>query len=88
MMLVVVPGEELGAESMCVLITATALGKLVRYFMVLNWLSEYGLSLETYGRLWVLVTPSSASKKATNFELIGAPRSACTMVTRWWMTES
>ena len=27
------------------------------YFSVLNWLSENGLSLETCGRLWVLVDP-------------------------------
>src|ERR1039458_8314808 len=34
-------------------------GNSGRYFMVLNWLSEKGLSLETWGRLWVLVTPKS-----------------------------
>jgi hypothetical protein len=37
--------------------------------MVRNWLSEYGLSSETCGRLCVLVTPKSASKKATGLEL-------------------
>src|SRR6266699_1495677 len=39
-------------------------GNSGRYFSVRNWLSEYGLSLETCGRLCVLVTPRSASKKA------------------------
>ena len=39
-------------------------GNSGRYFMVRNWLSEYGLSSETYGRLWVLVTPRSAIRKA------------------------
>ena len=47
-----------------------------RYFMVLNWLSEYGLSLETWGRLWVLITPRSANKKATGLDLIDEPWSA------------
>ena len=47
-----------------------------RYFMVRNWLSEYGLSSETWGRLWVLVTPRSASSKATGFEVMDEPRSA------------
>jgi hypothetical protein len=28
------------------------------YFRVLKFDSEYGLSLEVYGRLWVLVTPN------------------------------
>jgi len=36
--------------------------------MVRNWLSEYGLSLEVYGRLWVLVTLRSASSNATGLD--------------------
>src|SRR6516162_8243232 len=32
-------------------------GNSGRYFRVRNWLSEYGLSFETCGRLCVLVTP-------------------------------
>jgi hypothetical protein len=40
-------------------------GNCGRYFRVLNWLSENGLSSETCGRLWVLVTPRSANSKAT-----------------------
>jgi len=33
--------------------------------------------VETCGRLWVLVTPSSANNHATGFEVIEAARSAC-----------
>ena len=51
-------------------------GKAGRYFNVLNWASENGLSLETWGRLWALVIPRSASRNATDFEVIAAPRSA------------
>src|SRR5436190_18369354 len=51
-------------------------GKPGRYLRVLNCDSEYGLSLETCGREWVLVTPRSASRKATGFEVIDEPRSA------------
>src|SRR4030042_572953 len=46
------------------------------YLRVLNWLSEYGLSLETWGRLWLLVTPRSESSSATVLEIIADPRSA------------
>src|SRR5258708_5048549 len=51
-------------------------GKAGRYFSVLNWLSEDGLSLETYGREWLLVMPRSASKNATGLDVIEEPRSA------------
>ena len=51
-------------------------GKSGRYFRVLNWASEYGLSLETCGRLCDLVTPRSASRNATGLEVIEEPRSA------------
>src|SRR5439155_19388704 len=54
-------------------------GKSGRYFRVLNCDSENGLSFETCGREWVLVTPRSASSNATGFEVIAAPRSACTV---------
>src|ERR1035437_10523309 len=47
------------------------------YFIVLKWLSENGLSLEVYGRLWDLVTPRSASRSAVLLARMGAPRSAC-----------
>ena len=46
-----------------------------RYFSVLNCASENGLSLETYGQAWVLVTPRSASRSATGFEVIAGSRS-------------
>src|ERR1035441_10781023 len=51
-------------------------GKSGMYLRVLKWLSEYGLSSETWGRLWVLVTPKSAINSATGFEVIEVPRSA------------
>src|SRR2546428_35244 len=37
--------------------------------MVLNCDSENGLSFETCGREWLLVTPRSASSSATGFEV-------------------
>src|SRR5487761_1057585 len=43
---------------------------------VLNCASEYGLSLLTCGREWDWVTPRSASRKATGFDVIEEPRSA------------
>ena len=46
-MLVVVPGEERLAEGAGVLEAAEASGKSGRYFSVLNWVSENGLSSET-----------------------------------------
>ncbi len=54
-------------------------GKSGRYLMVLNCDSENGLSFETCGREWVLVTPRSASSNAVDFAFIGAPLSACTV---------
>src|SRR5215210_5993452 len=60
-------------------IEAKRSGKPGRYLRVLNCASEYGLSLETCGREWVLVTPRSASRNATGLEVIEDPRSACTV---------
>jgi hypothetical protein len=54
-------------------------GKPGRYFKVLTWLSEYGLSLQRWGREWVLVSSRSASRNATGLEVIDEPRSACTV---------
>src|SRR5438105_13567627 len=54
-------------------------GKPGRYFKVRNWLSEYGLSSETCGRLWVLTTPRSASNRATGLDFMEEPRSAWTV---------
>src|SRR5947207_4196171 len=51
-------------------------GNSGRYLSVLNWASEYGLSFEQWGREWLLVTPRSASIRATGLELIEEPRSA------------
>src|SRR5437764_15005963 len=51
-------------------------GNSGRYFKVLNCASEYGLSFEQWGREWLLVTPRSASSRATGLELIEGPRSA------------
>src|SRR5665811_1325199 len=54
-------------------------GKSCRYFIVLNWASENGLSLLTRGREWVRVTPRSTSSAETGLEVIEVPRSACTV---------
>src|SRR5688500_2436488 len=54
-------------------------GNSARYFSVLKWLSEYGLSFETCGLECVFVTPRSASKSATGFDVIDDPRSAWTV---------
>src|SRR4030095_5593887 len=51
-------------------------GKAGRYLRVLNWASEYGLSLDMCGREWLLVTPRSARSWATSLEAIEVPRSA------------
>jgi hypothetical protein len=48
-----------------------------RYFIVLKCDPEYGLSLETCGRECDFVTPRSASRNATDFDLMEEPRSAC-----------
>src|SRR5215208_6944831 len=57
-------------------IEAKRSGKPGRYFRVLNCASEYGVSLETCGREWDLVTPRSASRKATGLDVIDDPRAA------------
>ena len=54
-------------------------GKPGRYLSVLKADSEKGLSLETCGREWVLVTPRSASSNATDLLVIELPRSACSV---------
>ena len=77
--LVVVPLEERLAEAASVFDGAEAVRETGRYLKVLNWLSENGLSSETCGRLWVLVTPRSASNKATGLEFMEEPRSAWTV---------
>jgi hypothetical protein len=74
--LVVVPGEEDMAEGPSVLEGPEEVGKLGRYFIVLNWDSEKGLSFETWGRRWVFTTPRSAKSKATGLLVMDVPRSA------------
>ena len=57
-MLAVVPGEEPLAEDAGVLeANRSGSGNSGRYFSVLNWASENGLSLETWGGEWLRVTP-------------------------------
>ena len=75
-MVLVVPTEETSAKKVGVLERAEAGWETGPVFEVRKWASEYGLSLEQCGRLWVLVTPRSASKKATGLEAMEVPRSA------------
>ena len=50
-------------------------GNSGRYLRVRNWASVNGLSFDTWGRLWLLVTPRPASMNATGLAIIGDPRS-------------
>src|SRR5450830_796397 len=56
-------------------------------FSVLNHDSEYGLSFETRGREWDLVTSRSESSAATVLDVMDVPRSACTTFGMPWMTK-
>ena len=76
MMCDVVPGEKDVAVGATSWIEPNRAGKSDRYFSVLNCASENGLSLDTWGRECVLVTPRSASRNATDFEIMAWPRSA------------
>ena len=76
MMLGVVPGEEPVAVRAGILDRAKSLRKHRLVLQRLDCASEKGLSFETCGREWVFVTPRSASKNATGFEVIAEPRSA------------
>src|ERR1019366_6204657 len=76
MVVMVIPGEEDWQKARASSMEPKRSGNSGRYLRVLNWLSEYGLSSETWGRLWVLVTPRSAIKRATGREVIEVPRSA------------
>ena len=77
--LVVVPPEEVLPEGSAVLQDPNRSGKSGLYLIVLNWASENGLSLETCGRLCILVTAKSASSSATGLLRIDEPRSACSV---------
>ena len=59
--LVVVPGEEVLAVRPGGFDRGEPGGEGGRYFSVLNCASEYGLSLDTWGREWDWVTPRSAN---------------------------
>src|SRR5215207_3989241 len=58
---------------------ANDVGNSGRYFRVLNWASENGLSFDTRGREWERVMPRSVSSAETGLEVIEVPRSACTV---------
>jgi len=73
MMFLVVPGKERLAKARESSMEPKRSGNSGLYLRVLNWLSEYGLSSETCGRLWVFVTPRSAINSATGFEVIEVP---------------
>ena len=71
MVLGVIPGEELPAETVSVSLGAKSVREARTTLQVLNWLSENGLSSETCGRACVLDTPRSADSKETGLEVIG-----------------
>src|SRR5580692_1567442 len=70
------PGPDGCGPAVAAWIEGNRAGKPGRYFRVLNCASEYGLSLETWGREWDWVMPRSASSRATDLEVIEEPRSA------------
>ena len=76
MMPMVIPVEELLAEARASSMEPKRSGYSGRYFIVLKWASENGLSSQTWGRLWVLTMPRSANSRAKDFEVIEEPRSA------------
>ena len=78
--LVIAPVEEVLAVYTRILCRAEALGKVGPVLQRLELrLALNGLSLDTCGRECVLVTPRSAKRNATGFEVIDAPRSAWTV---------
>ncbi len=72
----VVPGEEDVPVGPRVLERAEPVRERRPVFQRLERASENGLSFDTWGREWVLVTPRSASRNATDFEVMAGPRSA------------
>jgi len=76
-MFLVPPGEEGLAVCPGGSIEAKRREKSGRYFRVLNWLSEEGLSLLTYGWEWDWVTPGPAS---TERDRLGGHRGAAVTV--------
>ena len=75
--LVVVPREEFLAVRPGGFGRGERAGNAGRYFNVVNGASEYGLSLDTWGRKRDWVTPRSASISAAGLEIMELPRSAC-----------
>jgi len=57
--LVVVPGDEFPHDLARVLERAECSGMSGRYLSVRKFDSEYGLSLDVYGRLWLFAMPRS-----------------------------
>jgi hypothetical protein len=74
--LVVVGVEERGAEHAGVVDRPEPLGERRAVLERLELGLGIGLSSETWGREWLLVTPRSASNSATGLEVMEVPRSA------------
>ncbi len=72
----VVPGKEDLPKRPSVTSDPKRSGNCGQYLSVLHCASENGLSFDTCGRLWVLVTPRSASNSATGLLFMDDPRSA------------
>ena len=64
------------AKSACILDGAEAIGKTRPILQCLKLRLRIRIIIGHMGRLWVLVTPRSASIKATGLDFIDAPRSA------------
>jgi hypothetical protein len=75
-MLVVVPTEGPAAEGVGVLEAAEPVGELGPVLEGAELALAEGLSLLTCGRLWLFVTPRSASRRASGLAVRGDPRSA------------
>ena len=67
-MALVVPAEELAAERAGLLDRVNRAGNPGRYFKVLKCASEYGLSVEVYGRRVGLGDAEVGSRNATGLE--------------------
>ena len=74
--LVVIPGEELLGEGTGILKTPEAFRETRPVFQSPEVAFRIRLSSKTWGRLWVLVMPRSAIRKATGLDVMEEPRSA------------
>lgn len=79
MMLVVVPGEKLAAESVCILVTTKALRKLRAVFHRLELALRIRIVIGDIGPAVGLGHSQFSQEKSHAFDVIGAPRSACTV---------